>query len=388
MRRLFIVLILLLVTISLMAGQSSATVFLKNGTEIDGPETLNTILDDINTTGGSYSITFFYNTHCGACHLAMAFLEQYKATHPDIRIGYYDLFNSTANKTLFEQFKTDYNRRYVAVPSVFIGNAGLEGESAISTYFDPLVTWYTENDQGIKYSADLSEPRTPPVSPTSFSLPLILFAGLVDGINPCAFAVLIFLLIYLMSIQRRSRILITGAAFTSAVFIFYFLSGIGILAPIQTTGVVTGFSLFAGAVSLITGVMVIKDAIIPGIGPSLTIPESKKEMVNRYIEQTTIPVAFILGLLVSMFEIPCTGGVYIKILALISQHVPLPWGFLYLMAYNLAFIVPLLIIITLVYWGFPEEEVNEWSIMQQRGLKLFIGLLMIVFAVLILSGVL
>ncbi|MFH0967771.1 MAG: hypothetical protein V1862_08835, partial [Methanobacteriota archaeon] len=178
---------------------ASGAVFLKNGSDVTGNNTFETIISDANTTAGNYSIDFFYNTHCGACHVAMTYLNEYNAAHPETIINSYDLFNSSDNLALFGEYKTAYHRSYVSVPSIFIGNVGLEGESAIREHFEPLVAWY-EKDRNT--SAFLADNRASPYEIKThrmlISIPLVLFAGIIDGINPCASAVLIFLFIYLL----------------------------------------------------------------------------------------------------------------------------------------------------------------------------------------------
>ena len=55
----------------------------------------------------------------------------------------------------------------------------------------------------------------------------------------------------------------------------------------------------------------------------LAIPESKKPVIERYIKTATLPAAFVLGVLVGIFELPCTGGIYLAILSLMSNTMTL-----------------------------------------------------------------
>ena len=125
-----------LILLVCLTGMASGSVYLMNGTEISEDTAAITILQDVNTTAETLSIQFFYNTHCGACHSAMAYLEEYLGTNPGVIIAYHDLFNSTENRELFEGYKAEYNRQYAAVPVIFMGNAVLEGDYAIRTNLD------------------------------------------------------------------------------------------------------------------------------------------------------------------------------------------------------------------------------------------------------------
>lgn len=383
----FLVCIIVLVLLGSLTGPACGSVYLRNGTEISEDAAYLTILQDVNTTAENLSIQFFYNTHCGACHSALAFLEKYQSDNPGIVIAYHDLFNSTENRELFENYKAQYNRQYAAVPVIFMGNAVLEGTYAIEENFEPLVKGYAElNTKGFSLPSlpQFSLPSQSKSDRTGISIPLIVGAGLLDGINPCAFAVLVILLIYLMSLGSRQKMILAGIVYSAAVFFFYFLSGVGIFTAIQTTGMVKGFSFVAAMIAIIAGILMIKGAFYPGKGPSLAIPEGRKGVISRYIEKSTVPSAFVLGILVGMFELPCTGGIYLAILSMISLRTDVSGGLGYLLIYNFAFILPLLIIIALVAWGLPPERVNEFRLEQRRVIRIIIGCIMFFFAAIIL----
>lgn len=379
--------IITVILLTCLTGPASGSVYLKNGTEISEDTAYITILQDPNTTAEILSIQFFYNIHCGACHSAIAYLDEYRSANPGIVISYHDLFNSTENRELFENSKAEYNRQYASVPIIFMGNAVLEGDYAIRTNFEPLVSGYEKlNQKGFSFPSlpQFTTSSQSNTDGTDISIPLIVGAGLLDGINPCAFAVLIILLIYLMSLGSRQKMILAGIVYSAAVFFFYFLSGVGIFTVIQTTGLVKGFSFVAAVIAIIAGILMIKDAFYPGKGPSLAIPEGRKGTINRYIEKSTIPSAFVLGILVGMFELPCTGGIYLAILSMISLRTDVSGGLGYLLIYNFAFIIPLLVIIALVAWGLPPERVNEFRIEQRRVIRIIIGCIMFFFAAIIL----
>ncbi|KAF5090934.1 hypothetical protein KHC33_00555 [Methanospirillum sp. J.3.6.1-F.2.7.3] len=379
--------IVVVILLTCLTGSASGSVYLKNGTEISEDTAYITILQDPNTTTETLSIQFFYNIHCGACHSAIAYLDEYRSANPGIVISYYDLFNSTENRELFEKCKAEYNRQYASVPIIFMGNAVLEGDYAIRTNFEPLVSGYEKlNQKGFSFPSlpQFTTSSQSNADGTDISIPLIVGAGLLDGINPCAFAVLVILLIYLMSLGSRQKMILAGIVYSAAVFFFYFLSGVGIFTVIQTTGMVKGFSFVAAMIAIIAGILMIKDAFYPGKGPSLAIPEGRKGTINRYIEKSTIPSAFVLGILVGMFELPCTGGIYLAILSMISLRTDVSGGLGYLLIYNFAFIIPLLVIIALVAWGLPPERVNKFRIEQRRVIRIIIGGIMFFFAAIIL----
>ncbi len=372
------------VIIALLPTSASAGVFLKNGTDITEESPVESILSDPNITPGDYSIAFFYNTHCGACHLAMTFLNEFSSAHPDVNINSYDLFNSSENKALFEQYKAEYHRPYVSVPSIFIGNAGLEGEQAIRENFEPLVSWYQKNqDQGSRIQKTIEEKTQ--ARHTVISIPLVLIAGLVDGINPCASAVLVFLLIVLINVKERQRMLLAGIVFASAAFFIYFISGTGIYTLAQTNAIVRIVTLLIGGTAIVAGLFQIKETFRPGSESSpltLSLWYSLKRNINLFL----IPVSFILGLIVAIPELSCTGGIYLAILDMIAFKVNMIQGLIYLVLYNIAFIIPLLTIVFLVSWLKPVD-LSEESHEQRKARHLFSGLLLFAFSLLILTGI-
>ncbi|MDD1729577.1 MAG: hypothetical protein LUQ50_10980 [Methanospirillum sp.] len=378
----------LLMVLLIFTGPASAGVFLQNGSDVSGDQPITTILSDPNLTPGDYSIVFFYNTHCGACHLAMTYLNEYNAAHPEITITSYDLFNSSEGKALFEQYKESYHRQYVSVPSLFIGNAGLEGESAIRENFEELVAWHEKSKGDNLTNLQTNSGKTWQKNHrTVISIPLVLIAGLVDGINPCASAVLIFLLILLMSIRQRQRILLAGIVFASAVYFMYFISGTGIYRVTDIAGVLNGYSLIVGIIAVVAGMILIWKGIEASRNGEIQSPDPKNEKILKQITEMTIPLSFVLGLVISVLELSCTGGIYWSIQDMISFRVNITQGLFYLFLYNLVFIVPLLIITLLVYWWVPTRDTEPESNGEMFKNKIFLGLLLLVFAFLTLSGV-
>lgn len=370
-----------------------AAVYSANGSELNADKLSDIVESDPTLIAGSLppgQVIFFFNTHCGACHDAMAFLDGFAPNHTEMTLIRYDLFNSTENRTIFENYKKTYNRNYLSVPSVIIGNISIEGVQDISHHLEELLILQKKKSGSSDLFTDIfsSPTLTPNESTGEIPLLLIIGAGLLDGINPCAFAVLVFLLVYLMAQNSRRAMLIAGLVYTGAVFLFYFLSGVGIFTVIQTTGATTAFSLAAGCIALIAGLIMIKDAVFPKEKPTLGIPASQSGLINRVMKQATLPAAFTLGILVGMFELPCTGGIYLSIISMISLKSNMTQALGYLFVYNLAFVLPLLIILGLVTFGLPPERVNEWRLEQRRALRGIIGLVLVAFAVFILYEVL
>ena len=211
----------------------------------------------------------------------------------------------------------------------------------------------------------------------NITVPLIVGSAAIDSINPCAFAVLIFLILYLMTMKNKHRMLVIGLVYISIVFLVYLLAGLGLLSFIQSVNVTKYFYYFTAVLAIILGLINLKDVFWEGKGFSLAIPDSKKPLLNKYIKKATLPAAIVLGVLVALFELPCTGGVYLAILSLLAAKHTWWQAFVYLIVYNIIFVLPLLIILLAVYFGLSPEKVEHWRKAKKRWMRLAIGLVLI-----------
>jgi cytochrome c biogenesis protein CcdA len=209
------------------------------------------------------------------------------------------------------------------------------------------------------------------------TIPTIMAAAIIDSINPCAIAVMVFLLTYLVSIGAKRRMLRVGIVYISVVFMSYFFSGLGLLAFVQVLNLGSPIFLFAAIVAMIVGIINLKDFFWYGKGFTLQIPESRKPSIQKYVKMATLPATVVLGFLVSMYELPCTGGVYIAILGLLANSMTRISAIPVLLMYNFFFVLPLIIILVAVNKGSSAEKITDWKDKNKRYMKLFSGLFML-----------
>jgi cytochrome c biogenesis protein CcdA len=219
------------------------------------------------------------------------------------------------------------------------------------------------------------------------TLGLIVGAALLDSINPCVFGVLIFLVAYLFSVYKDpKRMLIAGGVYILAVYITYFLLGLGILRITTSLAVTRIFYFVAASVAIVAGLLEVKDFFWYGKGFSLQLLPGADKRIKFYTAQIakmekrhplfSLAIAFILGIFVVLVELPCTGAPYLAILALIAQGayskaVPL------LLLYNLVFILPLLAILGLAFVGKSVEGMEEWRRRHRGLMRLAVGIFLI-----------
>lgn len=334
-------------------------------------------------------IYFFYGLNCPHCANVELLLNQLSDKYSDVEIKSFEVYFDSENQKLFDDFNRRYDIKLTGVPTVFIGDRTLVGEKAIKENLEESIKYFLENKPicPATYSkVEATQHEISPAKKIDLTLPAIISAALVDSINPCAFSVLIFLLVYLMALGAKRRILKVGLTYILVVFVVYFLSGLGLFTIIQTTGLTRIVYTIAAVIAIIAGLINVKDFFFYGKWVTLAIPKSKEPLLQKYIHQATIPAAIILGILVSMFELPCTGGAYLAILSLLSSKMTLLEGIPYLLLYNLIFILPLVVILLIVYKGISPEKAEQWRLEKRKWMRLVMGLVMIILGVVMLFG--
>lgn len=353
------------------------------------------LLDNSNT-----SVTVFYSTGCSACKVTLPKIAELSKDYPDVQVNYINIFQSNENRTIMLGFGQKYEFKYPALPALYTGDITvLEGGNEIEKYMKTIFEaqssgmmpdYKFESELRTKYNPEYAEENDSVSGSTTernknISWIMVIFAGLADGINPCALSVLALLLVSLTNLKSRSRIILNGLAYTFAVFLFYTIAGLGILTIIQAAGISSLFSVFAGFVALAAGIITFVDGISGRSLISPGISGSGKPAIKKIMERASLPAAFALGIMVGLFELPCTGGIYIAILGLLSTEYTFYEGLPYLLLYNLMFIVPLVVIILAVAYGLPPEKVDTWRDSNKKLLRTGIGLMLIAMGIYILT---
>jgi cytochrome c biogenesis protein CcdA len=228
-----------------------------------------------------------------------------------------------------------------------------------------------------------------------FTLGKITLLALADSVNPCAIAVLTMVLITILiqNPDKRKKVLYAGLAFVSSIFIGYLFYGIIIIQFFKAFAeLLRGNSVLIyrglAITAMVLGGLNIKDFFIYRKGGIATeMPIWMRSKVKRIIQKITSPRgAFIIGFLVTLFLLPCTIGPYIIASGLLSELGilgALPW----LAYYNLLFILPMLFIVGLVYYGFAKvQEVSGWKDKNIKFLHLIAGILLFLVGVALLAG--
>jgi cytochrome c biogenesis protein CcdA/glutaredoxin-related protein len=364
----------------------------------------------------SVDMAYFYQKGCPKCDRASYLLKYINKKYPHLNVTQIDL-NTDDGKRLNETLSTRFNlpseKRLIA-PSIFIGNDFLSPEEITESSVEALVEKYEKVETKSALKVEQGEMKKADDAIVerfkSFGIFAILLAGLVEGLNPCALATLVFFISYLTMIGRkRKEILIVGLGFAASSFTTHLLLGFGILRFIQHFSFFPLFTrivyMITFALSLFLGIFSLYDYIQLKRGrPSkmtLQVPNFLKKRIHRIIRtrsneleedkpgQSTrfLLAALFIGFIVTLLQSTCTSQVYLPTL-LFVMNVPSLKGsaYLYLIVYNLIYILPLLAIFGIVYWGVTSEQLSFFLQRRASTIKLLTAIFFFALAGVLIAG--
>ena len=241
---------------------------------------------------------------------------------------------------------------------------------------------------------------------TDLSLPAIVTAGFLDGFNPCAFGVLILFATFALGLAAQQSLAATasggapdtrgasrtvlglGSIFVLGVLVTYFLLGLGLMTAVAS---LTNFggnhlpSRIAALIAIALGLWMLRDVLLPDAPWQLEAPHALHGRMRSWA-RTTSPIAlFGGGILIGLCTVPCSGAVYLGVVALLGANGTLAAGLGGLALYNLAYITPLVALLILASRPGLIRVVNRWHLEHASGTKLVLAIVVLAlgFAILI-----
>ena len=194
--------------------------------------------------------------------------------------------------------------------------------------------------------------------------------------------------------------LLVGSMFTLAIFLTYFLIGAGALKAVTTLSflplarqififVTAGIGIILGTLSLLDYLKFKKTG--QASDATLQLPPRIKQMIHSTIRKNVktrnfVIMAAVTGFMVSILELACTGQIYLPTLIFIS-NVPefRANALIYLLLYNLMFVVPLILVFLFTYWGTSSQRWAELNRQHFGAIKLIMTLLFFGLAILLIT---
>lgn len=339
------------------------------------------------TLSHSVYVAYFYQQGCPLCNRVESLISHLTARYRGLVVRGIDIDTpegKVLNESMCARMGVPEVRRLTA-PSVFFSGDVLVGAEITPSSLEGFIQKYGAQPQMAPpwnlagAEKDLAEVRIVERFKT-LGFPTVVAAGLIDGVNPCAFATLIFFISYLTFVGRgRREILLVGLAFSLSVFVTYFFVGLGLLKVLHSVSVVpvVGRLIYLAAFGLavVLGAISLYDYILCRRGLSadmlLKMPAFLKNQVHGIIRREARVSRYILaalstGFVVSILELACTGQVYLPTILFVSKAQEFRVNAIgYLAVYNGMFIIPLLAVFSLAYLGTGSERL---SILFQRHL--------------------
>ncbi len=354
-------------------------------------------------------LDYFFTPTCHTCHeVREKIISQIEQIYNDkVLINFRDISTIENYKLLLALKEKCGLPESGSVPVVHFSGKLLSGKKEISESLIRLI-----DDELAKGRPEKRENPTMDLLKHFFSFTpvTVISAGLIDGINPCAFTVIVFFISFLaLQGYRKRELAVVGLFFIFSVFLTYLLIGLGMFSFFYSLGgfwaVRKIFNLGIGSLSMVFGVMAVADFIkfkISGKteGMSLQLPPAIKNQIHRVIgmhyrkDKSVSPgaqsgdmfkliiTALVTGFLVSILEAVCTGQVYLPTISFVLKTTSIKIrAFVYLVLYNLMFILPLFVIFLCALMGTTSEDFTRFLKKHFLATKVLMAVLFFVLGV-------
>ena len=347
--------------------------------------------EDTCETGAPIYAAYFFETGCDSCSRVEADLAYLRSKYPQLIVEKFNVYDSPAlGMWLAERVGRDDFKS----PSLFIGSEAWIGEGEITPdSIETALQCFAEEGSPKVWDAFNEEQGSSNIIDQfrNMSWLTVVLAGLVDGLNPCAFATLIFFISYLTISGRKGReVIIVGASFTLGVFIAYLVIGLGFYKVLDLLGNI--LNVVARWVYGLTALMCMTLAVFSFLDVakarkgkmedmSLNLPKGLRKRINTVIRKGHSSNRFILGafatgLVVSLLELACTGQVYLPTIIFVSSMPELRMrAIFFLIIYNLLFILPLIVVFILAYYGTSSKDLTRFLQKHAAAVKIGLGIL-------------
>ena len=331
---------------------------------------------------GKLIIHFFYSPTCPHCAAEEVFNKNLSAKFPDVKIISHDV-TVPEEARLLQIMAQNRSIEITSVPATFIGNRVILGFESESTTGAEIRSAVSECLNGSCGNASrpaagdvLKSMEIPLLGKTdlsSLSLPLLaIVLGLVDGFNPCAMWVLVYLISLVMGMNNRTKMvwLIVGT-FVAASGILYFLFMTAWLNAFLVLGYVRVINIAVGLIALGWGVLSVKEymetkgALVcdkVDVHDRKHIISTAKELISAPFTWATIIGIILLAFTVNSLEFVCSAAIpaaFTQVLALSNlssiEH------YLYIALYDLFFMLDDLIVFGLAAFTFSGVAGEKYA---------------------------
>ncbi|OQK17330.1 hypothetical protein AU255_05460 [Methyloprofundus sedimenti] len=339
------------------------------------------------STGKQVTLHYFWSRYCPHCKEAKPLINALPKIYPWLTVYSYDLVDNRENQKRYLLMAEQLQQPANSVPAFIFCDQMLVGYDRAETTGQELkekllACHQQKNTPGIQENFNI--PGLGSIHYQDFSLPVFTFIiAALDAFNPCAFFILLFLLSLMVHHRTRSRMLLIGGIFVFCSGVMYFLFMSAWLNLFLITEELIMITAAAGLIAISFGLINIKDYFFFKQGVSLSLSDSSRSRLFTRIRALTqsgslttmISATVILAIAANSYELLCTAGlpmVYTRVLTL--NELSTTQYYLYLLLYNIVYIIPLLVIVLLFTLTMGQKKLSEQN---GRLLKLLSGSMML-----------
>ena len=285
------------------------------------------------------NVYLFHSNTCSHCKAEIEFLNEIQKEYENLKINLYEINDVKENKELMINIKEKLNIDSPMVPFTVIGDYYYIGyNDGVKDGIKNLIEKYTSEEQydvikDIIDGKDVSNFKIKngeinkistvfgEIDPAKVSLPILsVIMGAIDGFNPCAMWVLIFLITMLFNMENKKRMWALGITFlvTSAlIYLVFMFVWLGVATKLLTT--ISWLKLLIGLIALIGAFINLKGfikSIVKKDAGCEVVDNSKRKKIISKIKKYTSEKSFILAMLgvmllaisVNAIELACSAG--------------------------------------------------------------------------------
>ncbi len=380
---------------------------------------------DQQTRSGTESLSsrvnlyFFWGDGCSHCAKEKVFLQQLEKENRNIKLYSFEVYKSSQNRKLFSEIGRELQIDTSGVPLLIVGEkhfvgfynaqtTGVKIKQAVNDYLKHGCVDLAGELLGIKPEPSSKEPgqeECEPVqgipnkislpflgeiNPSNFSLPILtIVLAAIDGFNPCAMWVLLFLINLLLGIESRKKMWILGSAFIISSAAVYFMFLAAWLNIVLFMGLVTWLRVIIALVAFTSGGYYLHEFYINRPGCKVT-SSAKRKIVFEKLRRIVLEEKFFLALagiiilaaIVNLVELLCSAGipaVYVPILTL--SNLPVWQYYFYLILYIFVFLLDDLLIFIVAMATLRMKAISSrftrWSGLVGGIIMVLIGILLL-----------
>jgi cytochrome c biogenesis protein CcdA len=346
------------------------------------------------------NVVYFYSSKCLACKENTSFIKNLE-TLDGINLIKYNTNEedcTTTQSAYAEHFGVS-EIDSLKVPYIYFGDKSYELSPSIHAKVLNEINDYVSGNvdyENFKYDSDKCEKSPFEKFMEKMTVPGILLAGLIDGINPCAISMLMVFYSFLLMTENKKKIIIMSSMFIFGIFAANLTFGLGIKYFYNTFagngillyalyGISIGMCLVAFILNTIDIINAKKNKEAKNQLPDRIKFKLSNILRNSIFSKFAAAVALLVGFLIGAVELACTGQIYFPTLTYMIQTTN--YGFesiILLIGYNLMFVLPL-IIITVIAAIIKEPEKVKTAVMKRNWLIKLVANIFFVIMIYILT---